>query len=140
MTETITALIGLDPTVWAGLSNVGLLLTLLGMGAMGTVLASNVKQGDTSLVFDLIATATAGQSLTRAHNLGTIAAVAGSPFAALAPQVCIVTPTTRPGSVSQWIASVNTTNVVLTKLSVANSASSVPQARVVVMLPHSLIR
>lgn len=140
MNEYLAALIGLDPTVWASLlTYMAAGLSMLGFG-FGTVFVSNVVQGDTFYCADLIASATTGQSLTTPHGLGSIAAVAGSPFANQPPLDFHVQPTSALGRASQWIATVNTTNVTVTKLSVAASAGTPVQARLVVKLPHSLVR
>lgn len=142
MTETLIAMLAftMNPDTWAGLiPAIGNLLAL-GLVGFGTVIASNVKQGDTFYTCDLIATATTGDSLAIPHNLGSIPLNAGSAFAGLGPQDFQVVPLNALGRASGWVVTVNTTNATVTKASIAASASSVVQAKLMVKLPHSLVR
>jgi len=151
MFETILASVlalNLNPVGWAELLKLNtelgtlaaLVASLLAVG-VGTALVSNARQGVNFFTCDVIGTATTGDSVTVAHGLGAIDAVAGSPFAALGPQSFQITPRTAIGRTSSWIiGAVNTTSVVLTKLSVASSASSAVQATLFVERPMSLAR
>lgn len=139
-TQILNAAANLGP-LWAdALTFVGFLVSVLAVG-FGAVSATNVRQGSTLYVADIISSAAGDTTITLAHGLGAISVNAAADFRALAPQIVTLTPRSSPGWLSRWrLTSINSTSVVLNKTASTSSLSAAVQLTVAVQLPHSIAR
>lgn len=108
---------------------------------MAAASTSNTFQGTDLFRTEVIAAAATNTAITIPHGLGAIKAAAGAGVAGLAPLVAVLTPILAAARPSQWIVTgLNTTNVVLGRVTTSQSQSASPQVRVTVMRPHSVGR
>lgn len=98
----------------------------------GAVVVTTIFDGTDTFIADVSFTATKDKTATIAHGIGV----------AVTPQDVTLTPLApEPYYVGRCVASaINTTNVVLTKLSTAASSNAAAAVRVVIKRPHTLGR
>lgn len=119
----------------------GILITIIGLGALGAISTSTTLQGSDFFRTNVIAVSNSDTAVTIPHGLGAISNRAAADFRGLGPVDVTLTPLTVQFYASQWVVTtVNTTNVVLTKLSVTQSGSASPQVQLTVRRPHSVGR